>query len=62
MKNATRKPQSAQEIQDKIFDKMSAGERLKLASNFSMFLIRLNQSANRKNGFSKNTRKNRKNS
>lgn len=34
---------SAQDIQDEIFRKMSAGEKLKLASDFSIFLSKLNK-------------------
>ncbi|MBU3956284.1 hypothetical protein KJ633_07470 [bacterium] len=61
MKTA-KKQLSAQDIQDKILFKMPANKSLKLASDFSMFIMMLNKTVNKKNGFSKNTRKNRKNS
>lgn len=34
---------SAQDIQDEVFKKMSAKEKIKLASDFSMFLLKLNK-------------------
>ena len=98
MKTA-KKQLSAQDIQDEILFKMPANKSLKLASDFSMFIMMLNKTVNeaprsklrdifsarkiipirrfssaqqaaryssgkadKKNGFSKNTRKNRKNS
>ncbi|KKS65372.1 MAG: hypothetical protein UV67_C0025G0011 [Parcubacteria group bacterium GW2011_GWC1_43_12] len=48
---------SASEIQDEIFAKMSGEKKIKLASDFSMFLLSLNKS-NKKNGFSKSVSQN----
>lgn len=46
---------TAQDVQDEIFRKMSAERKLKLASDFSMFILRS------KYGFPKTHRGNRKN-
>ena len=51
----------AQDKQDEIFRKMSVAKKLKLASDFSMFLISLNK-LGKSHGFSGVTDKNRKNS
>lgn len=48
---------SAQEIQDDILIKMSAGKKLKLASDFSMFILK-----SRSYGFRSASRSNRKDS
>jgi hypothetical protein len=53
--------QAAQKIQDEIFRKMTAEKKLKLASDFSMFLLDLHKASN-KNGISKTNRKNGENS
>jgi hypothetical protein len=37
-----KKPKSAQEIQDEIFRRMSAGRKIKLTSDFFRFLTKLN--------------------
>ena len=52
---------SAQEVQDDIFRKMTADRKLDLASDFSMFILRLNK-LSKNNGFSKTAGKNRKDS
>jgi len=47
-----------QDIQDRIFKKMPASKKLKLASDFSMFLLKLNKLNDRR--LSKTAFKNRK--
>lgn len=58
----TKTTPTAQDIQNEIFRKMPANESFKIASDFSMFLIKLNKVEKKKNGFSKTNRKNRRNS
>lgn len=60
MRNFSIKNKSAQDIQDEIFRKMPAEKRIKLASDFSMFLLELNKIGKR-DGFSRVNAKNRKN-
>jgi hypothetical protein len=56
------KNKSAQDVQNKIFRKMSADKSFKMANNLSMFLLNLNKQSNKKNGIPKSHAKNRKNS
>lgn len=51
----------AQAIQDEIFRRMSAEKKIKLTSDFSMFLLQLNK-LGKNYGFPKTPHKNRKNS
>lgn len=44
-----RQRRSAQDVQDEIFRRMSAAKRIKLASDFSMFLLKQNQESKIKN-------------
>ena len=59
LKQKVRK-KTAQEIQDEIFCRMSADKKIKLASDFSMFILRLNK-LSKDNGFPKTAGKNCKN-
>jgi hypothetical protein len=52
---------SAQDRQDEIFRKMPVEKKIELASDFSMFLLKLNQ-LGKNYGLSKTPRQNRKNS
>lgn len=56
--NYSTKSKSVQEIQDEIFRKMSAEKKLKLASDFSMFCLKLHQ-IGQSHGLSKTSHKNR---
>jgi len=62
MRKAKSKQKTPQDIQDEILFKMSADKSFKLASDFSMFLLKLNKTSNKRNGFPKSNYKNRKNS
>lgn len=58
MSSATTK--SVQEMQDDIFRKMTPQKKLRLASGFSMFLLRLNK-LGKNNGLRKTYRRGRQN-
>lgn len=55
MKSLTNQKQRAQEIQDKIFRKMSASQKLHLTAKFSDFLLKLNK-LNKRNGIPRKNR------
>lgn len=55
------KVKSAQDIQDEIFTKMSAEKKVKLTSDFSIFLLKLSK-LGKLNGFSNAPTKGRQNS
>ena len=55
-----KKKKSAQDIQDEIFRKMTPEKKLKLASDYSMFILQSRKSAD-SYGISRTHRKNSKN-
>ncbi len=58
----TAKGKSAQDFQDGIIRKMSAERKLKLASDFSLFILNLHKLAPKTYGFPETASENRKNS
>ena len=50
---------SVQDIQDKIFQKMSAAKKLRLTAKFSDFLLNLNKLNKPQNGISRTAKKDR---
>ena len=56
------KPKRSQEIQDEIFRQMTVDKKIRLASDFSSFILNLNKPGKAEDGFSGISRKTRKNS
>lgn len=54
------KKKSAEEIQNEIFRKMPPAKKLKLASDYSMFILRSRKIADSSYGISRTNRKNSK--